>query len=143
METMQEKSILKIKDVLRLNNLLTMALPNLNNKPHYWAAYVLGKLQSVIKPYRQTIEKHSDYEKYENKIKEGLNEIQLENEFPEYINFLKEQKEIDTDIVIRSFPVEWLFKYKIYVAPLTAALYEFNLIDNIEKLLELLYTKEE
>lgn len=129
--------VFSTEDAFKMQRLLQQALGELKGKSHYWAVYLLGKVQPIVKAYNSALTTHADYKKYVEALKETKHPGELDEKFKAYLDYSRGLLAEPTDLEVRLFNVDW-FKADGVSAPLSALLIDLDLMDDPEKLNALL-----
>jgi hypothetical protein len=149
-ERVQEVDGFVHEDLIALNFYFQQALNQMIGRAHYWITYHAGKMQRYLKAYDSTLQAHpahGDYKKTKQELitagfKDAVLEAELRKRFPEYLAYIDEQKAAPADgFKVRRFKADWCLKSGASAA-LSAALAQFDLVDDPEKLLDLLYKED-
>lgn len=137
-----------VGDILRFNYLLTNALGGgpgsvgIMGSAHYWSVWYIGKMKNVIKAYNSSIQAHPDFEAYNDPENKGKSDAEMAKLFPDYNAYYKERKNnVEDDFPVRFFKANWL-KESPANHYLSAALIEFDMVDNPDAILDFLYSEE-
>jgi hypothetical protein len=141
----------KIKEAIRMNSQLTMALGSLVGRPHHWCGFTLGKLKPIIRQYDADLETHADYKAYNEafeKLKDAKGRLsnaaaqQLAKDFPDYLEYVEDLNEGQCELTVRCFRAEWVLKVQGHPA-LTSLLTDLDLWDDPDKAEDLIFQDEE
>lgn len=137
-----------VGDILRFNYLLTNALGggpgsvSVMGDAHYWAVWYLGKMKTIVKAYNSAIQAHPDFDAYNDPKNKGKTDDELKEAFPDYNEYFKARKNnVEDDFPVKLFKAKWL-KESPANHYLSAALIEFELMDNPDAILDFLYPEE-
>mgnify|MGYP001819342210 CR=1 FL=1 len=139
-----EVSGFTLRRLKQLNQWLGMAVGAgaLSMKAHYWATYCLGKLKPVLEAYFKSIQSHPDHADYLKAVKEpNVVEEMIKRQFSDYLKNCDELLDEKSDFKIRKFKAEWCLGGGAS-GPLSAALIDFDLLDDPDKLLDLVYKED-
>ncbi len=137
------------EDFLKLDSVLMQLIggdPSIvSDKVFYWATYTRKSMKKVIESYRETLKRHADHEAYQKMIEDKPKEmtmrdleLNLKKDFPNYTTRTKELIAEDTETELRAFRVDWLDKCK-NSSHLASLIIDFEIIDDAEKLLDIIY----
>jgi hypothetical protein len=137
----EEVSGFTLRQLKQLNQWLGMAVGSgvLGMKAHYWATYCIGKLKPPLDAYYKSIQSHPDHAAYIKAVGEpNAVEEMIKRQFPDYLKNCDELLDEKSDFKIRKFKAEWCLGGGAS-GPLSAALIDFDLLDDPDKLLDLVY----
>jgi len=128
-----------------------------NEKAHYWATYILYQLKHALEAYHEANKSLPRYKEYQEAFSEAQNKAtkdnldkesidssikDIEKKFKEYVEKRDSLQEEKLELKVRPFLTKWAFQ----CGPLTdvsGILIEFDLFDNPENILDILYADDE
>lgn len=152
-----EKNDFTIRELRQIAQLCTAIVRSADQdvQLHTWATFYARAIKNagIEESFKTKLQGHPDHEKYQAALREVSQKstdndamfreaAKIDQKFSDYLDFQKELLDTPCDLVsIRKIPAEWCMKGRSSSA-LAALNVDHDLVDEPEKLLDLIYDKE-
>jgi hypothetical protein len=152
-----EKNDFTIRELRQIAQLCTAIVraADQDDRLHIWATFYAKAVKNagIEESFKTKLQGHPDHEKYQSALREvGLNHAdndamfreaaKIDQEFSDYLDFQKKLLDTPCDLMsIRKIPAEWCIKGRSS-SPVAALNVDHDMVDEPEKLLDLIYEME-